>query len=162
MYTFQAVTTNTALETALAIYTANQAYYRVSGMPAPTVATVDEDRREIPASLPNQAKHYWLIMQDGVAVGVIDLLEGYPDKTSIYVGLLMMAHHRQGHGRAVMTQLGEAFAKHGYQRITLAVVAANQPARAFWEAIGFKPQQMTTAQVAPGVTRDVQIYDKKI
>lgn len=162
MYTFKSVTTDAALNQALAIYQANRDYYNVSGMPAPTATTVDEDRREIPASLPDSAKHYWLVEEDGEPVGVIDLLEGYPEKASIYVSLLMVAEHRQGHGRAIMTQLSDAFASHGYKRLEVAVVAANKVGQAFWRAIGFSPLHVTTAQVAPGITRDVQVYTKNL
>ena len=162
MYTFAAITTDKAWAQALKVYQANADYYRVIGEPKPTLATVDYDSREIPTVVQDKAKHYWLIQDGQETIGVIDLIEGYPDKETIYVGLLEIMQRRQGHGTAVLKQLIAAFAGHGYKRLELATVHADKAAAAFWQAQGFTQLRSVDATLSAGNKQLVDVLTKDI
>lgn len=162
MYTFTAINTDATRAAALKVYQANADYYRVIGEPKPTLATVDYDSREIPSAVRDEAKHYWLVADGKQTVGVIDLVEGYPDKETIYVGLLEILQRRQGHGAAVLKQLTAAFAGHGYKRLELATVHADRAAAAFWQAQGFTKLRSFDATLSGGNKQLVDVLTKDI
>ena len=68
----------------------------------------------------------------------MDLLTGYPEDTSGYLGLLLIAEHRQGHGQKILAQLEDWLQDQGFQRLELGVLEHNVGALAFWKAQGFR------------------------
>lgn len=157
MYTFAPVNTAAAKAAVLAIYKQNRDYYRVIGAPMPSADTVEEDINALPNGIDIHAKHFWLIQQDGTNIGVIDLVESYPEKATIYVGLLEIAEHGKGHGRAVMEQLGAAFKQHGYKHLELGVVSDNKDGLAFWTALGLTPVRTVMGEIGPRNEREITV-----
>jgi ribosomal protein S18 acetylase RimI-like enzyme len=86
---------------------------------------------------------------DGLMVGFVDIVAGYPEEQSWYLGLLLIAQDARGHGlgAAVVATLQSLIAARGARRLYLAVYDANIPGRAFWQAMGFIPDKH-----APGHT----------
>jgi ribosomal protein S18 acetylase RimI-like enzyme len=62
----------------------------------------------------------------------------------LYVGELVVAAHREGKGigRALMAAVTEHARQVGVSHITLETGAANRGARAFYKALGFKPEDV--------------------
>jgi ribosomal protein S18 acetylase RimI-like enzyme len=72
-------------------------------------------------------------------VGLADLIDGYPAKGIVFVGLLAIVESRQhqGIGRTA-ARLIEDFARRlGATRLRLAVVEGNAIGQAFWQKVGF-------------------------
>ena len=91
---------------------------------------------ERPANVPLERKHVWLI--DGIAV--IDVLEGYPDSTTWYLGNIFVVPSARGTGLG--TELIEALCAHviaaGGKALRLAVMVVNPDARRLYDRLGFK------------------------
>jgi ribosomal protein S18 acetylase RimI-like enzyme len=162
MYTFTPINDAETGSAALAIYTANLDYYQTIGEPRPTIRTVLDDAKEVPAGLSAKQKHFWLVRQDGKPVAVLDLVEGYPEATTLYIGLLEVAERRQGHGRGIIEQLKVQLGSHGYQRIELAVVHANKDAAKFWVALGFQLLRQVEGELSAGNTQLLDVYTLNI
>jgi GNAT superfamily N-acetyltransferase len=77
---------------------------------------------------------------DGALVGLIDWACRWPTPATGYIGLLQVrpGHRRQGVATALLTHAQEAAAAAGCRQLMLAVIARNEPARAFWERLGFQ------------------------
>ncbi|EKB25693.1 GNAT family N-acetyltransferase [Aeromonas dhakensis] len=75
----------------------------------------------------------------GKLTAVLDLLRGYPEPTTAYLGLLLVGEPWQGAGR------GQALYLHactlarawGATRLRLSVIASNEVALSFWQRRGF-------------------------
>lgn len=77
---------------------------------------------------------------DGALVGLIDWACRWPTPATGYIGLLQVrpGHRRQGVATALLAHAQEAAAAAGCRQLMLAVIARNEPARAFWERLGFQ------------------------
>ncbi|MCB0638919.1 MAG: GNAT family N-acetyltransferase [Lewinella sp.] len=82
-------------------------------------------------------------------IGCLDIVRAYPNATTAFLGLLLLAeeHHGQGHGRAAYHLL-ENFVGTQWPEIKtlrLAVLRANEQVMPFWEKMGFR----ATGEVKP-------------
>ena len=162
MYTFVPIKDEKTRQAAFHVYEQNSEYYHAIGAPIASPDTVLEDENGIPSGVDLKRKHYWLIMNGDETIGVIDLIESYPDKPTIYVGLLQIADHGKGHGSAVVKQLSAAFKQHGFKQMELAVVMGDDDAFAFWQAQGFKSVRGTNAKISVGNERAILIMRKEL
>lgn len=91
---------------------------------------------ERPEVVPLERKHVWIV--DGVAV--LDVLDGYPDRTTWYLGLIFLAPAARGAGLG--TELIEALCAHvvahGGTALRLAVMLVNPAARRLYDRLGFQ------------------------
>jgi ribosomal protein S18 acetylase RimI-like enzyme len=74
-------------------------------------------------------------------VGCIDIVRGYPDSQTAYIGLLLLRedHARRGIGSASFRIAeSEVRAWTEIQKIRLAVIATNREVLPFWERRGFR------------------------
>ncbi|MHA3065403.1 N-acetyltransferase family protein [Lacticaseibacillus saniviri] len=152
--------TSTNLSAALSVYQANSNYFALTDE-QPTLATVQADLAAGPPQFDPANKHFQLITQDGRVIGVIDLLFGYPEASSVYIGLLLIAVHNQGHGRRILAQLSQSWRQAGFTTINLAVLQNNPKAQRFWRAQGFYETQSATAMSA-GHPVAVMSYAKQL
>ena len=77
---------------------------------------------------------------EGTLVGLIDWACRWPTPATGYIGLLQVrpGHRRQGVATALLAHAEEAAAAAGCRQLMLAVIARNEPARTFWERLGFQ------------------------
>ena len=91
---------------------------------------------ERPQVLPPERKHAWII----AGVAVLDVLEGYPDATTWYLGLIFLTPAARGAGLG--TQLIEGLCAHvvesGGTALRLAVMLVNPDARRLYDRLGFQ------------------------
>ena len=66
-------------------------------------------------------KHFLVICEKGSCVALLDYLEGYPEKKTVYIGLLIVdaARHGNGIGRKINDALMRAAQCCGYTQINL-------------------------------------------
>lgn len=134
-YCFEEIT-ETNQEVAFTIYQVNRAYFALTGE-VPTQESVAQDRTSRPPQLSPEQKHFLLVRFAGQAVAVVDLLTGYPEATSGYLGLLLVGEQRQGHGRRIVSLIEEWLRSQGYTRLELGVLEQNTQGLAFWTSQGF-------------------------
>lgn len=88
---------------------------------------------------------------DGVLVGCADVLRGYPEPGTAWIGLLLFqeAHQGRGLGRAALERIEALAADWGCSAIQLAVIETNVRGHAFWRREGFAEVRRKSI---PGVT----------
>lgn len=85
---------------------------------------------------------------DGVMVGCIDLIRGFPDSITAFVGLLLIAEPFQGRGIGVRAyHLVENYIRAWgtCTKVRIGVVGTNEAVLPFWKKLGFMP----TGEVKP-------------
>jgi len=88
---------------------------------------------------------FGLINPQGEIVGLLETVRHYPDETTWWMGLLMLAPELrgQGVGREVLRSFSEYVRLRGGKAIMLGVVEENRPAYLFWQKMGFKVVRKT-------------------
>lgn len=101
----------------------------------------------LPPGCAPRDKHAFLALCDSVAIGLLDLIHGYPATGTAFIGLLAIRQSAQGSGLGRMLyQAAERFARNDLKAraLRLAVVEAN-PVVGFWTRMGFGP----TGEIRP-------------
>ncbi|WP_051949339.1 GNAT family N-acetyltransferase [Methylosinus sp. PW1] len=101
----------------------------------------------LPPGFEPRHKYAFLAKRGGAAVGLLDIVNGYPSHGTAFIGLLAVRENAQGLGiGAAIFREGERIALHGLKATTLrlAVVETN-PVIGFWRKMGFSP----TGEVKP-------------
>ncbi|MFB6451277.1 GNAT family N-acetyltransferase [Bradyrhizobium tunisiense] len=92
-----------------------------------------------PSGYGRESKYTFVVRLKGEDVGLVDVIRGYPEASTSFIGLLAIieTHQRRGIGRAAFRAV-ERFARNrlGACKLRLAVVATN-PVMGFWRAMGF-------------------------
>jgi ribosomal protein S18 acetylase RimI-like enzyme len=88
-----------------------------------------------PASIPLERKFIWI----WGTRAVVDIVEGYPDPTTWYLGLIFIAPSARGSGLGtkLMQGLVEHVRARGGTAVRLAVVTTNTGARRLYDRLGF-------------------------
>ena len=92
-----------------------------------------------PPGIPPSQKHYVGYFDGDALIAVMDLIDGYPDADTAFIGFFMLAGERQGRGagRAI---IGEALAylrAVGYAAARLCIDEGNPQSTHFWTVNGF-------------------------
>lgn len=92
-----------------------------------------------PPNLSLSDKHLIGRWEDGELTAVVDLLRGYPDPATAYLGLLLVGEPWQGNGRGQAFYLQACMMARtwGATRLRLSVIASNEAALSFWLRRGF-------------------------
>lgn len=103
---------------------------------------------ERPETLDLDRKLLLGLRQRGRLVGVLELLLGYPDDETWYLGLLVFdpALRGAGLGAAVYAAIRQWAVASGARAMRLVVQEQNPSARRFWQAMGFREIGRTTQQ----------------
>lgn len=98
-------------------------------------------------------------------VGVIDLVDSFPVPTTAMLGLLLIAdtHRRSGIGTRAVRAVEDLVASWGTcDRVRIAVVRANAPAMAFWDALGYLPTGELRPYQKGTVRSEVVVMEKRV
>lgn len=109
---------------------------------------------EVPPGVPLARKYLWL----GNDV-VIDVVEGYPDPRTWYLGLIFIAPRARGAGlgTCLIEELCSYISEHRGSWLRLAVVAENHAARRLYDRLGFQ----LVARRQRG-TQDVDVLERMV
>ena len=140
-FQFREIQTEEDITLAYQLYRSNAEYFQLVSGKAPARQDVLDDKSACPLDVNPAQKKYgmYLAGESGDPVAVVDVLEGFPDPETYYIGLFLIdgSRHRTGLGRALYEQLEADARMGGFQRMRLGVVDTNHKARAFWKAMGF-------------------------
>lgn len=99
---------------------------------------VEEICAAIPAGLGPDSKHLFVIERDGRVVGMLDLIEGYPEPGIMHLGFLYIVEGaRGGLGRRALHGLYPWAKARGCTAMRLGVVESNLRARHLYATEGF-------------------------
>jgi GNAT superfamily N-acetyltransferase len=114
--------------------------YQATVSHAPLSARAGEEAlAACPPGLPLSDKHLIGRWEEGELTAVIDLLRGYPNPNTAYLGLLLVGEAWQGAGRGKVLYLHACTLARswGATRLRLSVIASNEAALSFWLRRGF-------------------------
>ena len=91
-----------------------------------------------PATAPAQ-KHYVGFFDADTLVAVMDLIDGYPDADTAFIGFFMMNKDLQGQGTgtAIVREVLAALRALGYTAVRLGIDKENPQSNHFWRKNGF-------------------------
>lgn len=117
----------------------NPAYQAIEGSGEATLESVAEEARELPPGTAVEQKHYAILRKDGAPAAVFDLIEGYPDEHTAFLGLFMVhgAFRHQGTGAALMASFWQSLSFTPLRKVRLAVIENNRTGLDFWVRQGF-------------------------
>ncbi|MBL7256852.1 GNAT family N-acetyltransferase [Paractinoplanes lichenicola] len=97
----------------------------------------------------------------GRVVGFAQLLDEHPVDGHPWIGLLLVDGRldRQGHGRAIVEAIEERYRSKGATALRLGVLVNNEPAYAFWQAVGYRQ-----IDLRPDLTksRPTRVMEKRV
>jgi GNAT superfamily N-acetyltransferase len=121
--------------------------------------------KDLPPGKAASDKYTFALVEDGAVVGCLDVLRGYPNPATAYVGLLLITEQHQGRGLGASAwRCFEAHCARWAEIavLRLAVVETNREAAPFWETMGFR----ATGEVRPYRTEDLvthaHLFEKRL
>ncbi len=107
---------------------------------------------ERPNTVPRECKLLIGLRRNQKLLGVLDLLHGYPDSNTWFLGLLVLDPNvrREGIGSTVYAAIRRWATGYGARRIQLIVQEQNPSAFAFWRAMGFSESEKVIQQLVTG------------
>ena len=122
------------------LYQQNTAYYAYEKS-EPTIETVQHDLTALPLKKEAHDKFYVGYYENDALLAVMDLIRGYPDEKTIFIGLFMLRKSAQGRG--IGTQIiEEAFdylRQAGFSYARLGCIKGNIEGERFWKKQLFLP-----------------------
>ncbi|RAP77991.1 GNAT family N-acetyltransferase [Paenibacillus montanisoli] len=102
----------------------------------------------------------YIIRDDGKDIGILEFLMTNPNDSCTWIGLLVINGNYQGrgYGNAALILFDAMMRERGVKSYRLGVLAANEPAHAFWQRNGCTP-------VKPAVLpdgKDIIIYERTV
>lgn len=115
-------------------------FFALGGEPAPDADCLRRDLNNLPPRCTLAQKHYVALWRGGAPEAVLDLVEGYPRKETLFIGLFLVAPElrRQGEGRRAIEGVLRSAQAADFRRVRLACLLNNPVGHAFWQAMGFE------------------------
>ena len=122
----------------LALCAENPQFYAHS----PAACTRDQVLRDLaltPPGIPPAQKHCVGFFDGSTLVAVMDLVDGYPDADTAFIGFFMVdaAWQGRGVGGAIVEEALASLRSLGYAAVRLAIDEGNPQSTAFWTKHGF-------------------------
>ena len=114
---------------------------------------VVEDMEILPPGKKKGDKYFLGYFDEDSLIAILDLIAGYPDVNTYYIGLFMMDLSVQGKGEGtkIVTELSSYLSEIGVKRIELAWVKGNPQAERFWKKNGFVALEERSSNAAEHV-----------
>ena len=121
------------VNTVLELCSKNTLYYQYCP-PLITKEGVIQDMEVLPPGKTKSDKYYFGYFENDVLIAVLDLITGYPNESTAYIGLFMLDIKVQGQGigTKIIEELCEYLKNTGFQRVELAWVKGNLQSEKFW------------------------------
>ena len=122
----------------------NPLYYRHCP-PFVTRESIAEDMKALPPDKEMSDKYYLGFYEGRKLIAVMDLIDGYPDRETAFIGFFMTeaSLQKRGIGSGIIQSLGLSLKRQGYRNIRLGWVSTNPQAQHFWHKNGFTETGIT-------------------
>ncbi len=131
--------TTTNCENIMDIIVTNQSYFILTDDAPADINNCKEMAVALPPNLSLKDKYFIGFWKNSQAVAALDFYTGFPNKSCIWIGLLLV--HGNLHGKSIGSQIVKAILNAsqflGYEAVQLGVVDNNLNALSFWEKLGF-------------------------
>lgn len=127
------------VEMILSFCQSNKQYYACCGK-SPCTELIRQDLQITPPGIPMEQKYYIGFFENRTLVAIMDLILGYPDSQSIFIGFFMMhiALQGVGIGSSIIAELLNALKDCGFQSCQLGIDQFNPQSNHFWRKNGFE------------------------
>jgi GNAT superfamily N-acetyltransferase len=119
----------------------------------------------VPPDLDPAQKRAFGLWKGSALVGFADVLIGYPDPRTAYLGLLIVhgRHQRQGIGRRLHRALDALLgAEPGIERLRVGVISTTaKGSEPFWTAMGYRPTQEQKPYRYAHTVGTVQFWERR-
>lgn len=128
--------------------------------PQATRHSILEDMKVVPANKSLDNKYYLGFFDDTKLIAILDLIMGYPDDESAWIGFFMVDATSQGKGIGsdIINDISDGIKVAGFKRIELAYAKGNSQSERFLLKNGFIKDGREVA--VPGYT--VVVMEKKL
>lgn len=122
----------------LALAAGNELFYRYHP-PLPTRESILADMTALPPGKTPEDKLFLGFFRDGRLTAVMDLILGYPETDSAWMGWLILdpACQGRGAGSGILRDTEAALRAEGFRELRLAVDRGNPQSWAFWTKNGY-------------------------
>lgn len=122
----------------LMLYQTNPQYFSLT-QNAATRQSAADDLTALPPGKEAADKYFLGFYDDDELVAVMDLILGYPDNCTAYIGLFMVLGSRQGKGAGteILSQTLRCLRLLGFASTRLGVLKTNHQGMSFWKKNGF-------------------------
>jgi len=121
------------------VYDTNQDFFHLVQGEKATIESSINDMVAVPPNCDIEQKIYISIWKNDKVIGILDVIEGFPDPTSFWIGLLLI--HGEMHGKKIGSRIVDAVLNAakvtGYKTSQLGVIENNTKGIAFWQNCGF-------------------------
>ena len=131
----------------LDLYSGNPIYFdHMHSMP--TLESVQDDLTALPPGKTHADKHYVGFYDGDTLVAVVDLIEGFPNPKTAFIGLFMVncAYQGKGGGSSIIADVLCELRSMHFQAVRLGYVETNAQSKAFWYKNGFEPTGVKSEQ----------------
>ena len=103
--------------------------------PEATAQSIHADMRALPPHTRPEDKYYVGYFAGETLIAVLDLIDGYPEKHTAWIGFFMTDASRQntGVGSGIAGELCACLSAHGFEKLMLGWVRGNPQAEHFWK-----------------------------
>ena len=117
----------------------NTQYYEYCGKDI-SIELIEHDIRTAPPEIPMEQKYYIGFFENSILVAIMDLIDGYPNSNSVFIGFFMMNRELQGIGigSKIVSEVLIYFKKQGFVMCQLGIDKANPQSNYFWRKNGFE------------------------
>lgn len=106
-----------------------------------TAECIAADLHTLPPGKELKDKYYIGFFRDGRLHAVMDLIDGYPDPETAFIGFFMMnaEYSGKGEGSRIVQKVCTSLRRDGFQRARLCIDKGNPQSSHFWRKNGFVP-----------------------
>lgn len=129
---------NSDADEILAFCLQNTQYYQYCGK-QPSRELILNDLRVTPPGVSSSSKYYVGFYDGDLLVAVLDLIDGYPDRSNAFIGFFMMNRQLQGReiGSGIIREACRCLKEAGITSVLLGIDAGNPQSTRFWKKNGF-------------------------
>ena len=126
-------------EMILGLCLTNDQYYRYCGR-QPSLELILNDLHVTPPDTPESSKYYVGFFGGGRLAAVMDLIDGYPDSETVFIGFFMVSKELQGRsvGSGIIGEVCGYVRQKGMTRMMLGIDKDNPQSNRFWTKNGFR------------------------
>ena len=128
----------TDVDAMLALCSGNPQFYRYHP-PMATKASILDDLQAVPPGKTLSDKYFIGFYDGETLAAMMDLITGYPNPATAYIGLFMVdaAQQGRGTGSALIADCKQALRAEQFKTLRLAIDEGNPQSKAFWQKNGF-------------------------
>ena len=117
----------------------NELFYQYADA-SPTKKQIINDLNTTPIGIDISDKYYLGFFENELLVSIIDLIDGYPNKDTVFIGFFMMNKDYQGNniGTAIIQEALESLKTMNFKYARLAIDKDNPQSNHFWHKNGFE------------------------